>query len=116
MREEGRGEGKRERERCVEKRGKSEDPLPHSPTSLIVSEALMNLEWFSYTRYCILLSNSCISEDGGKDTMTIRTMLEMCTISSPNHSCLGKSQASFPGLAGGSLGTRLEGFNMKLQV
>ena len=31
-------------------------------TSLIVSEAFMNLEWFSYTRYCMLLSSSCISE------------------------------------------------------
>ena len=33
------------------------------PTSLIVSEALINLAWFSYTRYCILLSSSCISEN-----------------------------------------------------
>lgn len=30
-------------------------------TSLIVSDALINLEWFSYTRYCMLLSSSCIS-------------------------------------------------------
>lgn len=33
------------------------------PTSLMVSEALMNLEWFSYTRYCMLLSSSWISEE-----------------------------------------------------
>ena len=34
------------------------------PTSLMVSEALINLEWFSYTRYCMLESSSWISETG----------------------------------------------------
>ncbi len=28
----------------------------------MVSEALMNFEWFSYTKYCMLLSSSWISD------------------------------------------------------